>query len=218
MIRPRISVVGVPKGLRYFVTESLLIVLSILLALAANGWRVNVQEQRAVEASAQALHSEIMASLSALEEVDGYYRAVADAVGGVIGAGEFAEDDEAQQVFSRIEVLRPTLLGLTAPINHAAWDIAKDRGDVSRMPVEVAKPLVALYDGQMPIFKSSAQSALDVLMSSDMYRPAETAVMLRTLQAHFYELSAQRGAIVWRLQAAQEALNAEYPNLTEENR
>ena len=74
---PRFSAGAVPKGARYFLTESLLIVFSILFAMALNSWRIGADERRDVREAAISLYAELNANVAALEDLDDYYLEIA---------------------------------------------------------------------------------------------------------------------------------------------
>jgi type II secretory pathway pseudopilin PulG len=107
--------------------ESVLVVLSVLLALALNAWYDHSQEQEKVERALRSLYAELTETQSALENRIPYHAALIDTM---------RSDDLSFQA--------PLALQFAVP-NDEAWQTAQQTGTVGLMSYELARPISNAY-------------------------------------------------------------------------
>jgi hypothetical protein len=128
---------GTPEWLLRITIESLLIVLSILLALAVDGWRDSRHNHQVAVQSLQIFEREIKANQARIEDGVPYHIGLRDVVAGM------ADDPErATEVRGIVEGLEPAVLLSTA------WETALATGALTHMDVETVSALSLTYSLQ----------------------------------------------------------------------
>lgn len=126
-----------PEWLLRVSIESLLIVLSILLALAVDQWREGRNNQELARQSLQIFAQEIEQNLAMMNDVVPYHMGLQQVV-----AEMAAEPDRSVDVHSIVEGLQPTVL------LNTAWETALATGAFRHMDVNTVSRLSRMYSLQ----------------------------------------------------------------------
>lgn len=119
--------------------ESLLIVMSILLALALDEWREERERQERVERSLGNFFNELSQNASRIDSVRAYHRGVLQLL------QDRAATDQVDAVEFRniMSTLQPVVL------TSSAWDTAVATGVLSHMDFELVSALTLTYNTQL---------------------------------------------------------------------
>lgn len=107
--------------------ESVLVVLSVLLALALNAWYDHAQQQEKVHRALRSLHTELRGTKAALENRIPYHTALIDTL----------RSDS-------LSFRRALSLQLVTPMDEA-WQTAQQTGAIGLMDYELARPISNAY-------------------------------------------------------------------------
>lgn len=151
--------------------ESVLIVVSIVLALAVDEWRENRQNQELAQQSLEIFEREIRQNLSRIEDAAPYHAGLRDVIGGM-SAREGAEAD----LRAAIEGLEPVVL------LNTAWETALATGVLTHLEFASVSALSLTYSLQerfaeasrsgMPRFSGSGGG--DLRAAEDQIEAAQT--------------------------------------------
>lgn len=134
---PRNRLATTPEWLLRVSIESLLIVLSILLALAVDEWREGRSNETLADQSLQIFAQEIEHNLAMLRDVVPYHMGLQQVVGQMA-----AEPERVAEVHSIMEGLQPTVL------HNTAWETALATGAFRHMDVTTVSFLSRMYSMQ----------------------------------------------------------------------
>ncbi|HEX6306557.1 MAG TPA: hypothetical protein VFZ69_00140 [Longimicrobiales bacterium] len=126
-----------PEWLLRVSVESLLIVMSILLALAVDEWQEGRDYQELAQHSLQVFASEIEQNLAVLNEIVPYHLGLRDVVSDMA-----AEPERVTDVHSILEGLEPTVL------QNTAWETALATGAFRYIDVATVSKLSRMYSLQ----------------------------------------------------------------------
>lgn len=121
------------------VFESLLIVVSILLALALDEWTEDLEIEELVTRSVASFERELQQNKARIEDAIPYHAGI---LGVLRRLDESGEDKTLAQYREVISALQPTRL------LRSAWDTAVATGALSRMDYEMVAALSQTYDAQ----------------------------------------------------------------------
>lgn len=130
------------------VVESVLIALSVLLALAVDSWR---EERRNAERAEQALVSfeaEIRRNLAAVEAVSPYHLKLKEDIGRLSAEGAIRKFEDLQKI-EGFNGFRPNTL------EETAWRTAVATGTLEHLDYKMAQTLSRLYTYQEYVVKHS---------------------------------------------------------------
>jgi hypothetical protein len=126
-----------PEWLLRATIESVLIVSSILLALAVDEWRTARQEREVAEQSLQIFEREMRQNMERLDGVTPFHAGLRDVVAGMAKQPE------------RIVEVQSIMEGLEAPVLlNTAWETAVATGALTHIPVETVSALSLTYSMQ----------------------------------------------------------------------
>jgi hypothetical protein len=154
---------GTPSGSRLSATpewllrvsiESVLIVISILLALAVDQWRENRSNRLLARQSLQIFEREVRRNLTALEEVIPYHTGLRD-----VAVAMAAQPERVVEVRSIVEGLKPVVL------LNTAWETALATGALRHIDVETVSALSLTYSMQQR-FREEVRAGLPRLLPS----------------------------------------------------
>jgi hypothetical protein len=154
--------------------ESLLIVLSVLLALALDEWRDDQTRAERTEAALTSIRAELQENLQSVERARANHLAIGDSL------ERYAELGEPPPP-------RIYLFGIfnPAPVHATAWESALETGTTSDMAYELVLTLSRVYDGQAR-YRGLGDALVQEIMD-DIRREGEEAV-LRDRSARFITL------------------------------
>ncbi len=145
-----------PKAL----VESVLIVMSILLALALDEWQEDEEIQELIDRSINNFVNEITQNRSRIEDVNAYHRGVQQIL------QRLNEDGGLQPIEFRntMEALQPIVL------TSSAWQTAVATGALGRMDFELVSALTLTYNTQLR-FDDNYRSVLRTLLAPTSLQP-----------------------------------------------
>ena len=147
---PRLS--GTPEWLLRVSIESVLIVISILLALAVDQWRENRSNRLLARQSLQIFEREVRRNLNALEEVIPYHNGLRD-----VAVAMAAEPERVVELRSIVEGFKPVVL------LNTAWETALATGALRHIDVETVSALSLTYSMQQR-FREEVRAGLPRLL------------------------------------------------------
>lgn len=128
---------GISRWTLGFIIEALLIVFSVLLALAVNEWRAEKARAQEAQTALQAIHSELEANGEEFKEAYQHHSAKQDTL------MYYRKQDETPP----LQLLSGGLFN-PATINNTAWEMAKQSGIIDYFDYELVLDLSALYQRQ----------------------------------------------------------------------
>jgi hypothetical protein len=144
----RKGLTGTPEWLLRVTIESLLIVSSILLALAVDQWRDSRHNRIVAQQALDVFNREMNKNLGRIEENLPYHTGLRDVVAGM--AGDASRAPEVQTI---LEGLEPTVL------LNTAWETALATGALTHINVGTVSALSLTYDLQQR-FRDQMQRGL----------------------------------------------------------
>jgi type II secretory pathway pseudopilin PulG len=171
--------------------ESVLIVLSILLALGADAWREGRIESERREAALDNVRAEIEANIAALASVLPYHVEVLGRLGETVGA------DHGVAGFAVLAGVAPR--GLQSPdIRRTAWLTALSSGVVASFDYDTIYALSGLYDMQEQGVMTTVGRITDMLFSTELHDPTRVGIALARIDALTRELVGQEEYLLGR--------------------
>jgi len=147
------------RWLPRLVVESVVVMVSILVALVVDEW----QEERAAEAtvqwSLQSIRHELEHNREVLEETSQYHQALADTLLSLVASGASAID----------EGVRPHGWLMTPQLTSAAWHGANATRATADMPASVVLTLAGVYQKQDQ-YLARREAVFSVLYATAMER------------------------------------------------
>ncbi len=202
-----------------FFGQSLLIVFSILFALAANEWRMRASQATALNDAVIDLSAEIADNLDILAGVADYQRTLAKSITEAADGDITGETPIAimKPVFGEVmrEHERRSALGTSRPLQMVSWLTAKDRDVVARMDYDTAKKLAIVYESYAPIVTKNYLHMANQFSSSQMYVERDQKAMILQTASYLSESAARTDSLEHFLKQAQEALKEDYPDLSD---
>lgn len=126
---------------RILAIESIVIMLSVLLAFVLTGWRESSEQQKTVEKALKSITIEIQYNQSRMERVLPYYKQMADTL------NELLKEKGGNTPFSMVR--NPDFPGVKfLSLQNSAWQTLKSTGVLTEMKFEVANQLSAIYRKQ----------------------------------------------------------------------
>jgi len=171
------------KPIGYFLSEGLLIVFSIMLALGANEWRINASDARNLKKAVTDLSVEISENLDLLEGLPEYHRLIGQGLRQSAEGLRASDADHSKtpvELIMELDGLRPTLLGYSGHLQSVSWKIAKNRNIVAQLDYETAKALSATYDEQLVAINSMMRKIGDEFSNIEMYEAQNLFRVRRT--------------------------------------
>jgi hypothetical protein len=171
--------------------ESVLIVLSILLALGADAWRDGRIESDRREAALDNVRAEIEANIAALETALPYHVEVLGRLGETVRA------DHRVAGFAVLAAVAPR--GLQSPdIRRTAWLTALSSGVVASFDYNITYVLSGLYDMQEQGVVTTIGRITDILFSTELHDPTRVGIALTRIDALTRELVGQEEYLLGR--------------------
>lgn len=160
--------------------ESLLIVLSILLALAVDSWREGRRNAARAEQALAGFEAEIRRNKAALEAVAPYHVQLLNRLGEQIGKGEIRRFEDFRKL-AGFQGLRPAILEATA------WRTAMATGTLEHLDYEMAQALSRLYTRQERFTEYTTSS-------TDLFSPTSLAdenipALVKGITAHLVDVT-----------------------------
>jgi len=202
------------KPVSYFLSEGLLIVLSILLALGANEWRMQASDARNLKKAVTDLSLEISENLALLKGLPEYHRLIGQGLRQSAQGLRESQADHSKtpiELITELDGLRPVLLGYTGHLQSVSWQTAKDRNIVAQLDYETAKALSATYDEQLVAINLMMHKIGDEFSNVEMYKAQDQEAVLSALSATFFEFAAREETLVYLLERNLKILNEQYP-------
>lgn len=130
--------------------ESVLVVLSVLLALALDAWYQHAQEQEKVQRALRGIHAELVENKKSLEFRVPHHRAIVDTL-----------------MIDSLSFQQPLSLQLTE-VNTQAWETAQQMGAVGQMDYEVASRISSVY-ANIDDLEYLSQKSFDLLLDGTTF-------------------------------------------------
>ena len=149
------SVRNIGDWLPRALVESVLIVLSILLALGLDEWQEDQEIAELIERSINNFTNEVHRNRSSIEDVSAYHQGVEQLLHNRRSSGGLNNVNEFRSV---MDAMQPVVL------TNSAWETAVATGVLGRMDFELVSALTLTYNTQQR-FDEKYRNALRTLMS-----------------------------------------------------
>ncbi len=149
---------------RYVITESLLIVLSLLLAFFANQWRADTEAQKLSNEALSNIREEIARNHASLENVIPYHEEILTNLQAYI-----KEEKTARQGMLMEQLQKFAPRGLNPPVlQNSAWSISQS-SNALRVNFDLLYSLSSLYFLQEVGVNKTLERMLNTVMSKSMF-------------------------------------------------
>lgn len=193
--------------------EALLIVFSVLVALAANRWRDQREARQRLAAAEQHIRVELEENKAILQNIIPYHEAEAQRIGAFLARPDLADQVRGRSMRDLEDQLMPH--GFWNPtvspqdLSDAAWQSALSDHSASLMPPQTVNRLMAYYAVQDSGVQHTLQLMGQQFLAPSMFDPRATILMLRTTQGWFSEIAAEEKELLYY---ADKNLNALSPH------
>ena len=119
--------------------QAALIIVSILIALAFDAWREELEEQELVDRAIYSFNSELRQNIRRMDDVVPFHFAIYDILDRNIAAGEIREVTALNEILQGFQPAR---------LEHTAWDTAVATGALTLMDYELVRGLSLTYNLQ----------------------------------------------------------------------
>lgn len=180
--------------------EALLIVFSVLVALAANRWRDQRISHRRLETTEQHIRIELENNQAILRAIIPYHEEEVQRIGQFLAQPDLAAKIKGRSLRDLQFQLIPR--GFWNPpvspsnLSDAAWRSAVADNVVSLMDVRVLNQLAAYYSLQNLGVQHTLQIMSQQFLSPPMYNPKATVLMLKTAQGWFSEMASEENDLL----------------------
>jgi hypothetical protein len=197
--KPRLRRPSMPRTARSpfrIVLDSLLIVVSVLLAFGLNEWRMHRADATLTRNVIDGLHREIESNLALLERMQPLHAGLAEALARVDPA-----DVQGRPAFAIISEQRIDGGTLINPPAEAAWETALSTGALRLLDYETVAILSRIYLGQRDAVGRTSERIADLAFGGTMFDPEATTVAMHSTLALLNELSAQETHLMMEYRA-----------------
>ncbi len=189
--------------LNTFVSESLLIILSVLFALFINEWRNTYKYNQRTKSIINNVKKEITHNKIYVEKLSKYHQSIIDNIRDVI------KKDSIEAVF--FPSTRFNLYGV-APngiiqgyIDEIAWLVAKQENITNRIEFEQSRALYRAYDQQAAV-KKTIETIIDILVQRELQRKELLHESITIFAMEINELIGQEKMLIIRYNEVLETL------------
>ncbi|MDX1674546.1 MAG: hypothetical protein R3314_07130 [Longimicrobiales bacterium] len=179
--REKVSRVFSGDWLPRIIVESMLIVVSILLALAVNEYERNREDVELATQALTAFEREIRQNRARLEDVGPYRRGLRDVIVDMGASGALASSDEFQATIG-LEALRPAFLTSTV------WETALTTGALPHIDFDLVNALSLTYSLQARLEEFS-RTGMPELARGGWVPPESMPGAIREVIVYLGELS-----------------------------
>jgi hypothetical protein len=179
------------------VFESVLIVVSVLLAFGLNEWRMQRADRALATSVLMSFRAEIQANLELLHHFQPLHMRLAEAIAGLEPAAVAGRT--AMEVVAEVRMDDGTVLMAPA---EAAWQTAVSTGALRLLDYETAAALSRIYLSQREYVGQTARRLSDVVFSGAMFDRAATGQALQVAMALLSELAAQEASLLGEYRSA----------------
>lgn len=192
--------------------EALLIIFSVLAALAANRWRDQHQASQRLQAATRHIRVELQHNRAILQNIIPYHEAEVQRIGQFLARPDLAEQVRGRSFNELAGQLMPH--GLWNPtvspqnLSDSAWQSALSDGSASIMNPALLNKLTAYYAVQSTGVQRTLDFMLQQFLAPPMFDPRSTILMLRTTQGWFHEIAAEEKELLDYTNADLKALSS----------
>lgn len=172
-------------------TESMLIVFSILLALLINQWTNNLQLKKQKNRSLSLIVQELEHNRNSLENLAPYHQRFADKLDALIQSDSFPE---AFARMNGMEILRSGIMtsGLGKPdVQSTAWNAAQLSNAINLFDDQTLYTLSSIYELQEEGVDIVWKEVGRYILSAEMLDPQRKEIALKLLSIYINELASQ---------------------------
>jgi hypothetical protein len=171
--------------------ESALIILSVLLGLALNGWQERRRERALAEQVVANFRREISGNVARLRHAEPMHRRLAARLD---SASHVRRPDES--AFTAFAVLVKGEGVATEPLRDAAWETAVSTGALRLLDYERASSLSEVYLVQRSALGQTMRLLSDRFLMPQNFDPAARETMLQTHRMLMIELAGQESYLL----------------------
>lgn len=192
--------------------EALLIVFSVMFALAVSRWRDENETRQRLAAAEQHIRVELENNRAILQSMIPYHEAEVRRIGQFLTQPAMREQVRGQSFNDLADQLMPR--GFWNPtvspkeLSDSAWQSALSDHSASHMNPQLLNRLTAYYALQGSGVQRTSQFMLQQFLAPPMFDPHSTVLMLRASQGWFGEIAAEEKALLAETSGALDALPA----------
>lgn len=193
--------------------EAVLIIFSVLVALAANRWRDQHVAQQRLAVTEQHIRAELENNQAILRVVIPYHEEEVRRIGQFLAQPDLAQKIKGRSMYNLQSQLIPN--GYWNPpvtpsiLSDAAWRSAVADDTVALMHVQLLNQLAAYYSFQNIAVERPLENLPQKMLIPQYYDPNATVLMLRMAQGWFHTMADEEKSV---LQEADETLKALPPS------
>lgn len=190
---------------RHILIEAILIVFTVLLALALSEWRDSIQEEKTKEAILRNIISEIENNKADLESKKDYHQEVSQKLRDYLNSDSLWSSLNVDLgIGGLVQILNK---GLQNPnLQSGAWRSAELSGIVNSFDYETIYTLSNLYRVQENGVESTWKSMASFFIQPESYDPENQKRIALMLQLGFQELYSQENFLIYTYSQALESL------------
>lgn len=171
--------------------ESVLIVVSVLLAFGLNEWRMQRADAQLTQNVIDGLYMEIQANLALLETMQPLHERLAESIA-TMDPAEIG-NRAAFTVITEHRVDGGTLIN---PPAEAAWQTAVSTGALRLLDYETVSVVSRIYLGQRDAVGRTSERIADLAFGGSMFDPAENVQAIQAFLALMRELASQEAHLM----------------------
>lgn len=182
--------------------EAVLIVFSVLVALAANRWRDQQISRRRLALTEQHIRIELQNNQAVLRSIIPYHEEEVRRIGQFLAQPDLSAKIKGRSLHDLQFQLMP--LGFWNPsapphdLSDSAWRSAVADNTVSLINVKLLNELTGYYSLQNEGVEHTLQFALQQFLSPQTFDPRTTILMLKTSQGWFSEMASEEKYLLYR--------------------
>lgn len=190
--------------------EAVLIVFSVLVALAANRWRDQQISRQRLALTEQHIRIELQDNQAVLRSIIPYHEEEVQRIGQFLAQPDLAAKTKGRSLRDLEFQLAPH--GFWNPpvspgnLSDAAWRSAMADNTVSMMDVRQLNQLSAYYSMQNLGVQHTLQIMSEQFLSPQIYDPKSTILMLRALRGWFSEMASEEQELLYNADATLKSL------------
>lgn len=190
--------------------EAVLIVFSVLVALAANRWRDQQISRQRLALTEQHIRIELRNNQAVLRSIIPYHEEEVRRIGQFLAQPDLADKIKGRSLRELEFQLAPH--GFWNPpvspgnLSDAAWRSAMADNTVSMMDVRVLNQLSAYYSMQNLGVQHTLQIMSEQFLSPQIYDPKSTILLLRALRGWFSEMASEEEELLYNADATLKSL------------
>lgn len=190
--------------------EAVLIIFSVLVALAANRWRDQHAARRRLAITEQHIRIELENNQAVLRSIIPYHEEEVRRIGQFLAQRDLTDKIKGRSARDlQFQLMPMGFWNPSAPphdLSNAAWRSAVAENTVSLMNIKLLNELIGYYSLQNEGVQNTLQFVLHQYLSPQWFDPRATILMLKTSQGWFSEMASEEKYLLYEVDETLKAL------------